>query len=275
MAFIDGALAGRTALMVGTSPNIGAGIAIELGRAGARVGCVDRDPHLAALTAKDISDGGGQACAVGCDATEPADVTRAVAEVTESLGPIDLLVNGAVVYAVKGLLDMELAHWRRQLAVMLDSAFLFSSVIARRLVADGRGGVIVNVISTAGHQGEPGNIGYTTAKGGLLNMTRLAATELAPYRIRVNSLTPTATDPAEALERATRWGVPGPDDATRAALTSAEKQVPMGKLPSPSDYGRAAVFLCSDAARMITGIDLPVDAGSLARYWRVKPAGGP
>ena len=101
-------------------------------------GCVDRDPHLAALTAKDISDGGGQACAVGCDATEPADVTRAVAEVTESLGPIDLLVNGAVVYAVKGLLDMELAHWRRQLAVMLDSAFLFSSVIARRLVADGR-----------------------------------------------------------------------------------------------------------------------------------------
>jgi NAD(P)-dependent dehydrogenase (short-subunit alcohol dehydrogenase family) len=212
---------------------------------------------------------------VGCDATDAADVTRAVTEVAESLGPVDLLVNGAVIYAVKGLLDMELSQWRRQLAVMLDSAFLFSSVVARRLVADGRGGVIVNVISTAGHQGEAGNIGYTTAKGGLLNMTRSAATELAPHGIRVNSLTPTATDPAEALERAARWGVPGPDDATRASLKAAETQVPLGKLPSPSDYGRAAVFLCSDAARMVTGIDLPVDAGSLARYWRVKPAGAP
>ena len=95
----EGILAGHTALMVGTSPNIGAGIAIELARAGARVGCVDRDPHLAALTAKDISDGGGEAHAVGCDATDVADVTRAVSEVTDALGPVDILVNGAVVYA--------------------------------------------------------------------------------------------------------------------------------------------------------------------------------
>lgn len=202
-------------------------------------------------------------------------MTRAVDEVTESLGPIDLLVNGAVVYAVKGLLEMEFTQWRRQLAVMLDSAFLFSSLIAKRLVADGRSGAIVNLISTAGHQGEPGNIGYATAKGGLLNMTRSAATELAPHGIRVNSLTPTATDPAEAMARAQRWGVPGPDEATRAALALAERQLPLGALPSPSDYGRAAVFLCSDAARMITGIDLPVDAGSLARYWRAKPVEGP
>jgi NAD(P)-dependent dehydrogenase (short-subunit alcohol dehydrogenase family) len=270
----EGILAGHTALMVGTSPNIGAGIAIELARAGARVGCVDRDPQLAALTAKDICDGGGQAHPVGCDATDAADVARAVAAVTDALGPVDILVNGAVVYAVKGLLDMELSQWRRQLAVMLDSAFLFSSAVARRLVADGRGGAIVNLISTAGHQGEAGNIGYTTAKGGLLNMTRSAATELAPYGIRVNSLTPTSTDPAEALERAARWGVPGPDEATRASLRAAQTQVPLGRLPSPSHYGQAAAFLCSDAAQMITGIDLPVDAGSLARYWRVKPEPG-
>jgi NAD(P)-dependent dehydrogenase (short-subunit alcohol dehydrogenase family) len=268
-------LVGHTAVMVGTSPNIGAGIAVELARAGARVGCVDKDRRLAALTAKDVCDDGGTACAVDCDATDPADVSRAVSEVTATLGPVSLLVNGAVTYAVKGLLDMGFPQWRRQLAVMLDGAFLFSSVIARQLVADGRPGAIVNVISTAGHQGEPGNIGYTTAKGGLLNMTRSAATELAPYGIRVNSLTPTSTDPAEALERAGRWGVPGPDEATRASLSEAAGQVPLGQLPSPSDYGRAVVFLFSDAAHMITGIDLPVDAGSLARYWRVKPLGAP
>jgi NAD(P)-dependent dehydrogenase (short-subunit alcohol dehydrogenase family) len=274
LASSDSPLAGHTALMIGTSPNIGAGIAIELGRAGARVGCVDRDPHLASLTAKDIGDGGGQAHAVGCDATDPADVARALASVTEALGPVDILVNGAVRYATNGLLDMEFATWRQQLAVLLDSAFLFSSAVARRLAADGHGGAIVNIISTAGHQGEPGNIGYTTAKGGLLNMTRSAAVELGPYGIRVNSLTPTATDPAEALERAARWGVPGPQDAVRAELALAQTQVPMGKLPAPSDYGRAAVFLCSDAAGMITGTDLAVDAGSLARYWRVKPHEG-
>jgi NAD(P)-dependent dehydrogenase (short-subunit alcohol dehydrogenase family) len=274
MTINSGALVGRTALMVGTSPNIGAGIAVELGRAGARVGCVDRDPQLAALAAKDIAGDGGRAHAVGCDATDPGEVARAVSEVTDALGPIDLLVNGAVVYAVKGLLDMEFTHWRRQLSVLLDSAFLFSALVARSMVADGRGGAIINLISTAGHQGEPGNIGYATAKGGLLNMTRSAATELAPYGIRVNSLTPTSTDPTEAIERATRWGVPGIDDATRAALELARQQVPMGTLPAPSDYGRAAVFLGSDAARMITGIDVPVDAGSLARYWRAKPVDG-
>ncbi|ETZ39909.1 SDR family NAD(P)-dependent oxidoreductase [Mycobacterium intracellulare] len=258
--------------MVGTSPNIGAGIAAELGRAGAAVGCVDRDPHLAALAAKDIGDDGGRAHAVGADAADPAAVSHAISEVTDTLGPIDVLVNGAVIYAVKGLLDMEFEQWRRQLSVMLDSAFLFSSAIARQLVADGRGGAIINVISTAGHQGEPGNIGYATAKGGLLNMTRSAAVELAPYGIRVNSLTPTATDPTEANERAARWGVAGIDEAVVAALAVARSQVPLRQLPAPSDYGRAAVFLASDAAHMITGIDLPVDAGSLARYWRTKPA---
>jgi NAD(P)-dependent dehydrogenase (short-subunit alcohol dehydrogenase family) len=271
----DGPLTDRRAIVVGTSPNIGAGIALELARAGANVGCVDRDLALATLVADEIRVGGGRALPVGCDATEPAGVAAAVDAVEAEFGTVDLLVNGVVVYIVKGLLDMEFAQWRRQLSIMLDSAFLFTSIVARRLVAQRRGGSVLNLISTAGHQGEPGNIGYTTAKGGLLNMTRSAATELAPFGIRVNSLTPTATDPGESMERARRWGVPGPDAATQASLALAAEQVPLSMLPSPSDYGRAAVFLSSDAARSITGVDLPVDAGSLSRYWRVKPPGGP
>lgn len=268
-------LVGRTALVVGTSPNIGAGIALELARAGAQVACLDHEPDFATYTAKDIAEAGGRAHAVGCDATDPSAVEAALTEVERELGPVDVLVNGVVAYNVKGLLTMEFADWRRQLSIMLDSAFLFSSLVARRLVADGRAGALVNVISTAGHQGEPGNIGYTTAKGGLLNMTRSAAMELAPHGIRVNSLTPTATDLEEWEERSQRWGVAGPPAAFRASLDAAREQIPLGELPRPSDYGRAAVFLCSDDARMITGIDLPVDAGSLARYWRAKPVGGP
>jgi NAD(P)-dependent dehydrogenase (short-subunit alcohol dehydrogenase family) len=268
-------LHGRTALVVGTSPNIGTGIALELARAGAAVGCLDHDPRLAGLAAAEVRSLGRAAYGSGCDATDPLAVADVVEQVARALGPVDILVNGAVVYDVQGLLTMSYEQWRRQLAVMLDSAFLFTSVVARRMVADGRPGAVVNLISTAGHQGEPGNIGYTTAKGGLLNMTRSAAMELAPFDIRVNSLTPTSTDPAEALERAARWGVRGPDERTRASLALAEGQVPLGRLPAPSDYGRGVVFLCSDDARMITGVDLPVDSGSLARYWRTKPAEGP
>jgi NAD(P)-dependent dehydrogenase (short-subunit alcohol dehydrogenase family) len=268
-------LSGRTALVVGTSPNIGAGIAHELARAGAKVACLDRDGAAAAFCAKDIVEAGGAAHAVTCDATDPDGTALAVAEVESVLGTVDILVNGVVTYDVRGVLDMDFASWRRQLSIMLDSAFLFTSLVARRLAGEGRAGSIVNVISTAGHQGEPGNIGYTTAKGGLLNMTRSAAMELAPHGIRVNSLTPTATDLEEWDERAVRWGVPGPPEPFRASLSLAAEQIPLGSLPRPSDYGRAAVFLCSDDARMITGVDLPVDGGSLARYWRSKPVGGP
>lgn len=268
-------LTGRIALVVGCSPNIGTGIAVELGRAGAAVACIDHDERIAGLAAKDITEAGGRAVGLGCDATDPDAVRAAVDRTEAELGLVDVLVNGAVIYAVKGLLDMDVDLWRRQISVILDSAFLFSKQVATRLVAAGRPGAILNVISTAGHQGEPGNIGYTSGKGGLLNMTRSAATELAPHGIRVNSITPTATDPAEGIARARRWEVPAADEATQASLAMAAEQVPLGRLPAPSDYGRAVVFLCSDAAEMITGADLPVDAGSLARYWRVKPVGGP
>jgi len=269
-------LRGRVALVVGCSPNIGTGIAVELGRAGAAVGCVDLDARMAEHAAKDVAEAGApRSLGLACDSTDPAAVAATVERATAELGTVDVLVNGAVIYAVQGLLTMEFARWRRQLAVMLDSAFLFTAAVTRRLVDARAPGAVVNVISTAGHQGEPGNIGYTTAKGGLLNMTRSAATELAPHGIRVNSLTPTATDPAEGIARATRWGVPAADEATRASLRLAAEQVPLGRLPAPSDYGRAVAFLCSPDAAMITGVDLPVDAGSLARYWRAKPVGGP
>jgi len=271
----NGPLSGRTALVVGTSPNIGGGIAIELGRAGAAVGCVDREPRNAEGAVNDLRELGAKAIAITADATDPAAVEGVVDEVADALGQVDLLVNGAVSYDVRGVLDMDIAGWRRLLSIVLDSAFLYTGSVVRRLAAAGDPGTVINVVSTAGHQGEPNNIAYTTAKGGLLNMTRSAAIELAPHRIRVNSLTPTATDLTEWDERAQRWDVPGPPEPFRTSLDAARAQIPLQELPRPSDYGRAAVFLASDAARLVTGVDLPVDAGSLANYWRTKPVGGP
>jgi NAD(P)-dependent dehydrogenase (short-subunit alcohol dehydrogenase family) len=264
-------LAGSVAAVVGTSANIGTGIALGLAAAGARVACVDKDSGLAEHAAGEVQAAGGRAIAVTCDVTSEPEVIQALAAIRAELGLVDVLVNGPVVYLEKGIRQMSLAEWRGQLSVLLDGAFLFTKHVAEALIEAGRPGSVINLVSTAGHQGEPGNIGYTTAKGGILNMTRAAAMDLAPFGIRVNSLTPTSTDPREGVERGRRWGVTGVTGAHVAALDIAASQVPLGVLPAPSDYGHAAVFLASAAARMITGTDLRVDAGSVAKYWRVKP----
>jgi NAD(P)-dependent dehydrogenase (short-subunit alcohol dehydrogenase family)/fermentation-respiration switch protein FrsA (DUF1100 family) len=265
-------LTGSVAAVVGTSPNIGTGIALELAAAGAQVACVDVDAALARRAADEVRAAGGDAVSVTCDATSEPDVIQAIAAIRGEFGIVDVLVNGLVVYREKGIREMTLEQWHSQLKVLLDGTFLFTKYVAESLIEAGQPGAIINLASTAGHQGEPGNIGYATAKGGIVNMTRAVAMDLAPYGIRVNSLTPTATDPREGVERGQRWGVTGITSAHIAALDIAASQVPLGELPRPSDYGRAAVFLASSAARMITGIDLRVDAGSVAKYWRVKPS---
>jgi NAD(P)-dependent dehydrogenase (short-subunit alcohol dehydrogenase family) len=265
-------LTGRIAVVTGTSPNIGGGIAEALAAEGARIACVDHLPANAEDCAAGIRKLGGEALAVAADITREAEVAAMAARVAEDLGPIDVLVNNAVIFNKKGVLEMPLAEWSEQLAVILDGAFLCTQAIARQMVARGRGGVIINVISTAGHQGEPRNVGYCTGKAGLLNFTRSVAMELAPRGIRVNSLTPTATDPREGMDRAVRWGRPRPSDRLVEAFEPYRRGVPTQRLPSPSDYGRAVVYLASDDARNVTGTDLRVDSGAVARYWAWDPA---
>jgi NAD(P)-dependent dehydrogenase (short-subunit alcohol dehydrogenase family) len=267
-------LEGRVAIVTGTSPNIGGGIAEALAAEGARVACVDRDARNAEDCAAGIGKLGGEALAVAADITSEAAVVALAARVASELGPVDLLVNNAAIFNQKGVLDMPLGEWSAQLAVILDGAFLCTQAVARQMVARKQGGAIVNVISTAGHQGQPGNVGYCTAKSGLLNFTRSVAMELAPHGIRVNSLTPTATDPREGMDRAVRWGRPRPSQRLVEAFEAFRRGVPTQRLPSPSDYGRAVVYLASDDARSITGTDLRIDSGAVARYWAWNPSEG-
>lgn len=267
-------LSGRVALVTGTSPNIGGGIAEALAAEGARVACVDNVAANAEECALGIRKLGGQAVGVVADITSEASVAAMLARVASELGPVDVLVNNAAIFNQKGVLDMPLAEWSKQLAVILDGAFLCTQAVAQQMVARARGGAIVNVISTAGHQGQPRNVGYCTAKSGLLNFTRSVAMELAPHEIRVNSLTPTATDPREGMDRAERWGRPRPSDRLLQAFEPFRRGVPTQRLPSPSDYGRAVVYLASDDAQSVTGTDLRVDSGAVARYWAWDPASG-
>jgi len=265
-------LAGKVALVTGTSPNIGGGLAEGFAAAGAAVVCLDVNSDNAQLCARAIQRAGGRALGVVCDVSDEAQVRRAVEEARQAFGGVDVLVNNAVLFNQKGVLDMPVDEWRRQLEIILTGAFLCSKHVAAQMIEQGRRGCILNVISTAGHQGQPGNVGYCTGKSGLLNFTRSVAMELARHGIRVNSLTPTATDPREAMERAQRWGSAPVDPRVVDFFEPFRRGIPLQKLPSPSDYAQAAVFLASDEAAMITGTDLRVDAGAVARYWAWSPS---
>ena len=212
-----------------------------------------------------ITQRGGRALGITCDVTDEGQVEAMVARVRAAHGGADFLVNNAGVLGGTSVLDMPLERWNRQVAVNLTGTFLCTKHVARLMVEQKRRGSIVVIVSTAGHQGQAGNIAYTTTKSGLLNFTRAAAMDLAQHGIRVNSLTPTATDAAEGIERAAAWGRPRPE--MRARVLDFARMLPMDRLPSPRHYAAACVFLCSDEAEMITGTDLRVDGGAIAKYW--------
>jgi NAD(P)-dependent dehydrogenase (short-subunit alcohol dehydrogenase family) len=258
-------LAGKIAIVTGTSPNIGGGIAQGLADEGARVACVDLVADNARQCADWITGRGGQALAVTCDVSDEAQVQTMVARVRDTWGGVDVLVANAGILGGLSVLEMPLERWNRQLAVNLTGTFLCTKHVAGLMVEQRVRGSIIVIVSTAGHQGQAGNIGYCTSKSGLLNFTRAAAMDLVGHGIRVNSLTPTATDIEEGVERAVAWGRERPE--RRGRLLDFQKMVPMGRLPSPQHYAKAAVFLASDDAEMITGFDLRVDAGAIAKYW--------
>jgi NAD(P)-dependent dehydrogenase (short-subunit alcohol dehydrogenase family) len=266
-------LSGKVALVTGTSPNIGGGIAEALAHEGAAVVAVDSRADNAMDCARAIEAAGGKALGLTCDVCDEDQVKRTVLAGLSAFGRIDILINNAAFFNKKGVLDMSLDEWRKQIDVILTGAFLLTKHVAQSMIERGVAGRILNIVSTAGHQGEPGNIAYSTSKCGLLNFTRSAAMELVAHNIRVNSLTPTATDPAESFERAARWGR---DRRAPAALNAMmepfRRGIPMQRLPKPTDYGLAAAFLVSDDAAMITGTDLRVDGGAIARYWAWDPA---
>jgi NAD(P)-dependent dehydrogenase (short-subunit alcohol dehydrogenase family) len=264
-------LTGKVAIVTGTSPNIGGGIAGGLADEGAKVVCVDIVEDNAQQCAAWIRKRGGDALGLVADTTDEAQVAAMVARAREAYGGVDILVNNAGILGGESVLAMPLARWTRQLAVNLTGTFLVTQQVASLMVEQNRGGSIIVIVSTAGHQGQAGNIGYCTSKSGLLNFTRAAAMDLAPHRIRVNSLTPTATDVTESLERAAAWGRARPEPRRR--LLDFARMIPTGELPSPRHYARAAVFLASDDSEMITGFDLRVDAGAIAKYWPWVPKG--
>ena len=258
-------LEGKVAIVTGTSPNIGGTLARGLAAEGARIVCTDIAADVAGKCAARIQEAGGDAFAVAGDVTDEAHADDVVAQALSRWGRLDVLVNNAVIFNQKSLFDMPVAEYRRQIDIILGGAFLFTRAAARAMTELRGGGSIINVLSTAAWQGQPGNIGYTTAKSGLVNFTRSTAMELAEHGIRVNGFTPTATRPADPADRPA-----APSGWSRYPMDFSG-QMPMGRLPAAQDYVGAVVFLASDESSMITGSNITVDGGATAKYWPWAP----
>ena len=245
-------LSGRVALVTGAGPNIGAAIAATLARAGATVLCNDLKANLAEAAAKAASEGGHKAFPLAFDITDPAAVEQAVEAATREHGTIDILVNNAGVTVPKSLLTISIDEWRLVTRVVQEGTFLCSRAVASRLVAAKKPGAIVNIASTSGHRGRKNAIAYCTAKGGILNFTRALAIELAPHKIRVNSVSPTKTGASVG--------------AIESSAARSFDEIPLGRLGHPQDHANAVLFLVSDNASFLTGIDIRVDGGTLATW---------
>ena len=241
-------LEGRVAIVTGAGRNIGEGIARQLAQEGASVAVVDRDADRAQKVAASVGAAGLVAFAVQTDVTVDAQVQEMVRRVEERLGPIDVLVNNVGVVDRTNILELPESEWDRIMNITLKSVFLCTRHVAKAMVAAGRGGCIVNVASTSAHQSRVDATAYPTAKAGVLHLTRCLSAQLAPHGIRVNSVTPNrVATTVEAGEVPRNWQV----------------RNLIGRQITPQDVARAVVFLASEDASAVTGVELLVDGGAL------------
>jgi NAD(P)-dependent dehydrogenase (short-subunit alcohol dehydrogenase family) len=246
-------LSGRVALVTGAGRGIGRAIAAGLAAAGARVAVNDIDPAAASATAAQIVALGHQAAAFPADVADSPAVTRLVDAVIALWQRLDILVNNAGVEPHGPLLDFPLADWQRTLDVNLTAPFLASQAAGRAMRAQG-GGVIVNLGSIAGRAfGLRNRAAYVAAKSGLLGFTRECAREFAAYNIRVNAVCPGViiTEMTAHLR------------ADEQMMRRWLDDIPQGRLGEPADVVGLVVFLCTDAARYITGQAINVDGGKV------------
>ena len=262
-------LDGKVVLVTGTSPNIGGAAAAGFADAGAHVACNDINPDTASKCTDRIGQHGGSAMAVPGDVTDLAAMTRVVDSVLDRWGRIDVLLNNAVKFDTRGVLDMPLDSFRQQIDVILVGSFITTGLVAKSMIERGVHGSIINVLSTAAWQGQAGNVGYCTAKSGMINFTRSVAMELAPHGIRVNGFTPTATQPEEP-DLASAFQTAVGNMAADGTMDFVGRN-PWSRLPTPSDYVGTLLFLASDLSALITGSNITVDGGALAKYWPQTP----
>ncbi len=246
-------LDGKVAVVTGAGGGIGGAIAAVFARAGARVACLDlRAPEE--VVARIRADG-GEAMALACDVSGESATVAAVQAVLQAWSAIHVLVNGASNDDPTGdITVLKPDEWARIFAVHVTGAYLVSRAALPAMIAAG-GGSIIHIASQMAHVGARGRPGYCAAKGALLQLAKAMAIDHAADKVRVNTLSPGAT---QTRRMTLRHG-----DMEDAVRYNAPKHL-LNRLGQPSEMALAALFLASDASSFMTGADLLVDGGYTA-----------
>lgn len=250
-------LEAQTAIVTGGAHGIGRGVALRLAAEGAAVAIADLDVTAAEAVAAEIAAAGGQAAALRCDVADATQVDALMTQTLQAFGRLDILINNAALVhhpeSNTHFLELSRESWQRAVDINLTGLFLCSQGAARIMVqqvVEGRaeGGCILNMGSGGGSRAHRQLFNYDTTKGGVEAATRAMALDLAPWKIRVNTIVPGNVTVDNSL-----GGAIGPEAAAGT--------IPLGHPGTPADIGAAAAYLASEDARYVTGQRLFVDGG--------------
>lgn len=247
-------LTGRTAVISGASRGLGEAMAKALAEAGARIALVARDIERLERVRDAIAEKGGTAAVFTADVTQEGDVAAVAAAIQETLGHPQILINSAGINIRKNLVDFTLEEFRSVIDASLTATFLMCRAFVPGMKGTGYGRIL-NMTSIMGHVSIAGRGAYSSAKAGLLGLTRALALELAPDGVTVNGISPgpVGTDMNLSLFN---------NPEINAQFVA---NIPVGRWGKVEEIGALACYLCSDAAAFITGTDILIDGGWTAR----------
>jgi len=243
-------LSGKVAIVTGGASGIGFACAKRLAEAGAAVLIADLDLERGKEKTQELTSAGYKAAFVKCDVTQESDVTNMVNTAVKTFGGLEIMVNSAGIYPAKPITEMDTETWDRVMDINLKGTFFGCLKASQQMIKQGRGGSIINTVSVSAFKPTLDLSAYDASKGGARMLTRTLALELAPYNIRVNSVSPGIIHTE---------GVSSPEaiEYNKRRL----HRVPMGRLGRPDEVGNVVLFLASPASSYMTGSDVIVDAG--------------
>jgi 3-oxoacyl-[acyl-carrier protein] reductase len=245
-------LTGRVAMVTGASSGLGVRFAEVLAGAGAAVALVARrTDRLAAVKAR-IEKAGGRALAIPADVVDRGAMRKAFEEAQAAFGCVSILVNNAGIAHSTRAVELTEEEWQRVVAINLDAVFFWSQEAARRMLAAGEHGAIINIASVLGFGVAKGTAAYAVAKAGVVQLTRALGLELAFKGVRVNAIAPgwIVTD----INR---------DYLTSEAGAALKREIPVGRFGEERDLDGALLLLASDAGRFMAGTTIVVDGGQM------------